>query len=241
MKSEIQATQSRLMGLLEFNRIREKLVKPNQQAWLAYTQHEFVEQMASANLAKPSFQHYLQQDYLFLKQYARAYALAIYKSDGIEQMLPNLKCLTGLIEFEIQLHIKYCSEWHITQEALDAIDEDVATVAYTRFVLDTGQAGDLIDLLVALAPCALGYAQIGFRLNQSNETQRQNNPYLEWIETYASDEFIESALSQMNQLEALLDDIPLDSPRWQKLSRIFATATRMEAAFWQQGLVSNEG
>lgn len=231
---------SELMQLSSLNIIKEKLVLPNESAWSAYTQHDFVTHLGSGSLEGKAFQHYLQQDYLFLKQYARAYALAVYKSDNIADMLPNLACLTGLIEHEIQLHINYCQEWNVPTETLDELDEGVATVAYTRFVLDTGQAGDLLDLLVALAPCALGYAQIGISLDNAATTKKDENPYLAWIETYASAEFIESALAQMTHLERLLKEIPDSSPRWVKLSRIFATATRMEAAFWQQGLNFDE-
>ena len=239
--SDENMISEKLMSLKGLNRINEMLVVPNKKDWLAYTQHNFVNQLASGDLTKTAFQHYLQQDYLFLKQYARAYALAIYKSDSIEDMLPNLACLTGLIEQEIQLHINCCKEWGLEEQALNELEEGVATVAYTRFVLDVGQAGDLTDLLVALAPCALGYAQIGFSLDHDTKTLKHGNPYLEWIETYASNEFIESALAQMAHLESLLQNIPADSARWTKLSRIFATATRMEAAFWQQGLDVNEG
>jgi len=235
-----QNNENQLMQLSGFNTIKSKLLEPNQAAWNDYTQHEFVAGLANGSLSTQSFRHYLQQDYLFLKQYARAYALAVYKSDSIADMLPNLACLTGLIENEIQLHINYCRDWDIRVQQLDELDEGVATVAYTRFVLDTGQAGDLTDLLVALAPCALGYAQIGFSLNQDVNTLKQGNPYLDWIETYASDEFIQSAIAQMAHLERLLAQLPDDSPRWAKLSRIFSTATRMEAAFWQQGLDNNE-
>jgi len=233
--------EAKLMQLSAFDAIKTKLVKPNQTAWNDYTQHEFVAKLANGSLDSQSFRHYLQQDYLFLKQYARAYALAVYKSDSIADMLPNLACLTGLIENEIQLHINYCRDWDIRVQQLDELEEGVATVAYTRFVLDTGQAGDLTDLLVALAPCALGYAQIGFSLNQDVNTLKKGNPYLDWIETYASEEFIQSAIAQMAHLERLLAQLPDDSPRWAKLSRIFSTATRMEAAFWQQGLDVNEG
>lgn len=239
--SERNNYHNTLMSLSELTFLRDKLVQPNEAVWRQYTEHDFVANLASSHLKSSAFQHYLQQDYLFLKQYARAYALAIYKSDSLEDMSPNLACLTGLIEHEIQLHINYCKEWDITPIQLDELDEGVATVAYTRFVLDTGQSGDLIDLLVALAPCALGYAQIGYRLNADEKTQTMNNPYLPWIETYASEEFIDSALSQMAHLESLLKQLPEDSPRWTKLNRIFATATRMEAAFWQQGLDVNEG
>ncbi len=57
----------------------QDLINACQQEWLAYTEHDFVKQLAVGTLAQQAYLHYLKQDFLFLKQYARAYALAIYK------------------------------------------------------------------------------------------------------------------------------------------------------------------
>jgi len=45
--------------------------------WQAYTRHRFLRELATGMLPKAAFQHYLQQDYLFLIHFARAYALAV--------------------------------------------------------------------------------------------------------------------------------------------------------------------
>ena len=42
--------------------------------------------------------------------------------------------------------------------------EKTQTIAYTCFVLEAGNAGDLLDLYVALVPCMIGYGEIGARL-----------------------------------------------------------------------------
>jgi len=42
--------------------------------------------------------------------------------------------------------------------------EAMETMAYTRFVLERGLAGDLLDSQVALAPCLVGYGESGERL-----------------------------------------------------------------------------
>jgi len=225
--------------MTRYNLIQKQLVEPNVIAWQDYTHHQFVEELAKGILPKSSFQHYLQQDYLFLKHYARAYALAIYKSDSIAEMAPSFSCLQGLIGSELKLHLDYCQQWGVDAQAIEALEEGVATVAYTRFVIDTGLAGDLLDLLVALAPCALGYAEIGTRLYSAASSVQNENPYWPWVEAYAGDEFIFSVNSQLSFLEKKLNQIPLDSPRWAKLQRIFCTATKMEFAFWQQGLTFN--
>ena len=64
--------------------------------------------------------------------------------------------------------------------------EHPANVAYTRFVLDAGMAGDALDLAVALAPCTVGYGDIGRALAAAPATVRgAANPYEDWIATYS--------------------------------------------------------
>jgi hypothetical protein len=45
--------------------------------WRAYTEHPFTTGMADGALTESAFRHYLVQDYLFLIEFARAYALAV--------------------------------------------------------------------------------------------------------------------------------------------------------------------
>ena len=56
----------------------EDLRKSCQTEWRDYIEHSFVKQLGDASLAPEAFQHYLKQDYLFLIQFARAFALAAY-------------------------------------------------------------------------------------------------------------------------------------------------------------------
>lgn len=54
--------------------------------WAAYVDHTFVQQMGRGTLPVASFRHYLVQDYLFLIHFARAYALAVYKGQSLDDM-----------------------------------------------------------------------------------------------------------------------------------------------------------
>lgn len=51
--------------------------------WSAFVDHPFVRGIADGTLPVESFVYYLKQDYLYLQHYARAAALAAYKSKGI--------------------------------------------------------------------------------------------------------------------------------------------------------------
>ncbi|MFC5078503.1 Thiaminase-2 [Vibrio thalassae] len=214
----------------------QDLISACQQEWLAYTEHDFVKQLAAGTLDQQAYLHYLKQDFLFLKQYARAYALAIYKAKTLTQMREAVPSVEALLNSEISHHVTYCHQWGITEADMEAEIEDFGTVAYTRYVLDAGMTGELVDLYAALAPCAIGYAVIGDNLLKSADTMLEGNPYRSWIELYGSEEFQSGVQTSIKRLDALLKDIDPQSQRAKELVHVFKTATRMEIAFWQQGL-----
>lgn len=119
--------------------------------WQAYTWHPFVQGIASGSLPMPAFRRYLVQDYLFLVQFVRANALAAYKAESLAAFREKAGAIGALLH-EMTLHVGYCAEWGIPETEILAEPEAPETVAYTRWVLDRGMAGDILDLEVALAP-----------------------------------------------------------------------------------------
>jgi thiaminase/transcriptional activator TenA len=208
--------------------------------WAAYTNHSFVRALAAGTLEIEAFRFYLAQDYLFLKHFARAYALAVYKSETLSDMRAAAATLDGLLNHEMLLHVDLAAGWGIDAKALEATVEHPANMAYTRFVLERGLAGDLLDLLVALAPCVVGYGEIGSRLLADSSATLATNPYRSWIETYGGVEYQEIAAAAVAQIERVsgdrLGDRPTANPRWATIQETFAAATRLEAGFWQMGL-----
>lgn len=209
--------------------------------WEAYTRHDFVGQLAKGELPEACFRHYLKQDYLFLKHFARAWALAVVKSHSLEDMRACAATVSGLINEEMQLHVGYCAEWGIGEAELQAVPEAPANMLYTRYVLDVGQSGDLLELLTALAPCFLGYAEIGAWIAADPETRLEGSPYRAWIEMYSGTDFQEAARSSQQQLDRLagrrgLAGNPRASTRWPSLARIFTTAVKLEIGFWDMAL-----
>jgi thiaminase/transcriptional activator TenA len=204
-------------------------------AWTAYTRHEFVLRLASGDLAEAAFRRYLVQDYLFLLHFARAWGLAVYKSDTLAEMRRAQRLVAATLDVEIGLHIDYCRGWGLSEAAMNAEPEALETVAYTRFVLDRGLAGDRLDLEVALAPCVVGYAEIAAERLADPTTRRNHNPYREWLDMYAGDEY--QALAR--EAAAALDDqfaVRGGEGRLPALAANFTAAARLEADFWQMGL-----
>lgn len=204
--------------------------------WSNYTRHRFVQGLGDGTLPRAAFLHYLKQDYVFLIHFSRAWALAVTKADTVEEMRLAAGTVNGLINEEIALHIKTCAEAGIDEATLFATQERQENLAYTRYVLDAGHSGDLLDLLAALAPCVMGYGEIGAYL----ATSKSSDTYAEWIGTYAGDEYQQVC----RDVGALIDGAvarrlgndAAKTPRWAALQARFNMATALEVGFWDMGL-----
>ncbi|MEP2706447.1 MAG: thiaminase II [Roseibium sp.] len=202
--------------------------------WSSYVDHSFVDQLGKGSLPLDCFKHYLVQDYLFLIQFARAYALGIYKSPSVTDMRQSLEGVKAILDVELDLHLELCGSWGMSREEIEHAPEDTPTMAYTRFVLDAGMAGDLLDLQAALAPCIIGYAEIGRALSDKG-CASDDNPYKRWIDEYASGMYQELAVGFGNWMDQTAD-LYLTEARYPRVQSLFEKASRLEADFWQMGL-----
>ena len=202
--------------------------------WRAYIEHPFTDALADGSLAEAAFRHYLVQDYLFLIEFARAYALAVYKSPELADMREAAAGLSAILDVEMNLHVKFCAGWGLSASDLEQTPPAVEMLAYTRYVLDAGMRGDLLALKVALAPCVIGYAEIATRLASRPDAHALTNPYRAWIAEYAGAPYQEVAAKARAHLDDLADRYATPA-REAELIAIFKEATRLEAAFWEMG------
>ncbi|UOA32177.1 Aminopyrimidine aminohydrolase [Sulfitobacter sp. DSM 110093] len=204
------------------------------QDWQRYTRHIFVEGLRDGTLPQASYLHYLRQDYVFLIHFARAWALAAAKAETLDEMATASATVHALVHVEMPLHVETCAAHGIDRVTLEATAEAPGNLAYTRYVLEAGYSGDFLDLMAALAPCVLGYGEIGLHLKGST------GPYADWCAVYGGEEY--QALCR--DVGALIDGA-LErrlGPDWQSLPRAttlqsrFDTATRLEVGFWNMAL-----
>jgi thiaminase/transcriptional activator TenA len=214
-----------------------RLVDAAGDVWPAYTRHEFVLRLARGDLPEAAFRRYLVQDYLFLLHFARAWGLAVYKSDTLAEMRRAQSLVAATLDVEIGLHIDYCRGWGFSEAAMNAEPEALETVAYTRFVLDRGLAGDRLDLEIALAPCVIGYAEIAAERMADPTTRHDKNPYRDWLLMYAGDEYRQLARDAAAALDEQFARRGGEG-RLPALAATFTTAARLEADFWQMGLAA---
>ncbi|GAB6967906.1 thiaminase II [Komagataeibacter kakiaceti JCM 25156] len=199
--------------------------------WREFVHHPFVRRVGDGTLAPAAFRNFLIQDYLYLIQYARACALAVHKSDTVAGMRHAAQLLSGILDTELSMHVAYCAGWGIDEAALEQAQESLELLAYSRFILDRAQTGDLLDLLVTMAPCLIGYAELGARLHADPATKREGNPYWSWIALYGGEDYtalVEEGIHRLDQVGAACGA----QARYPVLLGEFATSVRLETAFW---------
>lgn len=206
--------------------LSETLWHENADLARATLEHRFVRGIAEGDLPLESFQDYVAQDAFFLESFARAYALALAHSPDPEGLHDFAELLTGVLE-ELELHSGYADRWNVD---LSGVAPGEATLAYTQFLLATSALGSVGETCAAMTPCMRLYAFLGQSL--AEEGYEKDNPYAEWIETYADPEFETLA----STLEGLLDRYAEDVPA---VRNAYRRAMALELGFFEAN--SGEG
>ena len=197
--------------------------------WEGWHKHPFVRGIGDGSLDIAKFKFWIKQDYLYLKDYGRVFALGAAKAQDLETMSVFAKLLDGTLNTEMGLHRKYASGFGISEDELENEVAAPATQAYRDFLMARSYGGDLAELLAALLPCTWGFWEIGTRLKENGDTS-SDNPYGDWIEMYSSQEFTEFYHWCRDLTERLSCDCPTEKK--QLLEEIFITSSRYEYIFW---------
>ncbi|MDE0314761.1 MAG: thiaminase II [Candidatus Poribacteria bacterium] len=204
--------------------------------WEADLKHPFVRGMADGTLPTEKFKFYLIQDYLFLLDYSRVFAYGTIKAHDEATMALFAKLLDETLNTEMDLHRGYCEKFGISPAEMEAAPMAPTTHAYTRHMLHVAQIGTLADVIAGVLPCQWGYAEIGTTLAEQGGSPEPL--YQEWIDMYASPEFL--ALGEW--LRNLLNDITTDSSSAEKerLHKNFLLSSRYEYLFWEMAWTQQE-
>ncbi len=202
--------------------------------WRKFIHHPFVKALGKGILPAEAFKKFLIQDYLYLLDYSRVEALAIYKSNHLQEMKYFLSLLKGLIEIELPLHLTYCKKWGIDIRVIEKEPKSIELIAYSQYLLTKAMQGDLLDIVIILLPCLAGYGDIGFNLLHIDHVNLDNHPYSSWLEVYSGNKYYH--LIEQNLL--FLDQISKPygfEQRYPILLQKFREVVQLETSFWNIG------
>ncbi len=197
--------------------------------WRRELDHPFVRGLGDGTLPVDLFQFYLEQDYLFLIEYCRVFALAAAKARDLPTMNLFARLLNDTLKVEMQVHRDYCKRLGLEEPVLESARPAPITHAYTRHLLTAAYAGTITNIIAAVLPCQLGYMEIAAVL--AREGGGGNSFYAEWIATYTSGEFTEGAQRLVELLDKLTEALPAREAEY--LEDLFLTSSRYEYLFWE--------
>lgn len=198
--------------------------------WEKYLEHDFLKDMGQGTLCKEKFKNYLIQDYLYLKEYAKVYAMALVKCENISQMKFCQNSINGILEDESATHIWYLKNFGEKIEDLESYKIQQENENYTSYMKSIALTGDLIDTMVSVLACAWSYYYIAKNLKEIYIENLEDNFYKSWIESYSCEGYEQVAKKSIDFVNTLCNNI--DENKKEKLKDIFIKASIYEMEFW---------
>lgn len=207
-------------------RLREKITP----LWEAYLKHPFVVGIGKGTLDKEKFSHYLKQDYIYLIEYSRLFALGSAKADSLETMTIFADLLHGTLNFEMDLHRAYAEKFGISKKELEATKPSATMTAYTSYMLSQAQLGGVENTIAAVLACAWSYNFIGKTL-ATWPGALDHKFYGDWVKTYSSPEFSQITENCITLIDKITQGLP--EKKLQELETIFIKTSYFEYMFWE--------
>lgn len=209
-------------------------VKP---VWETYLNHPFLTGLADASLSKEKFKYYMLQDYLYLYQYAKVFALGAVKTEDHDLMRFFSNLMDTTLNGEMLIHKAYMKRLDITPEDIKKARQALPNNAYTSYMLKIAYEGDALDILIAVLACSWSYAYIGTKIAENPESL--HHPfYGEWVDGYSCEAYVSANNSLIERINSLGDNI--SETRFNRLKEIFVNCSRFEAMFWDMAWLGGD-
>lgn len=208
----------------------ERLLSATTEIWKEYNRHPFVLGIQNGTLDKDRFRYYMIQDYLYLEDYARVFAVGVAKAKSLE--IANLFAkYINVMNGEMDVHQGYFAKMNITQEEIDSAQRSLDNLSYTSYMLRVAYEEGEAEILAAILACAYSYEIIAGNIVKNNPSSLNDEFYGDWIKGYTSAAYTEENVILLDTLNILTENYT--EKQIQHLADIFIACSRYELAFWE--------
>jgi thiaminase/transcriptional activator TenA len=190
--------------------------------------HPTVRGIADGTLDEDRFRAWLAQDYLFLLDYVRLFALAAARAPDAATLGRLVDLAHSTFHEELSLHRAYAARFGLGEADLEGTAKSRTCAAYTDFLLGTAALGSFAEMVAALLPCMWGYSELGRAI--AGRGLPDEPRYRQWVQTYADPGFAELAAWCADLLDRAAEG--LGEAGLAACERVFLTGLEHELAFW---------
>ena len=197
--------------------------------WAQCLNHPFVTGLGDGSLPVEKFRYFMLQDYLYLFDYARVFALGVVKARDPELMRSFAASVESILNGEMKIHRAYMQRLGITEAQVFAVQPALDNLSYTHYMLSVANAGTPVEIVASILACSWSYAEIGQALAKLPGAL-EHPFYGEWVQSYAGEEYAamnQGLIDLMNKLAENVSDEQLEH-----LKEIFVNCSRYELGFW---------
>lgn len=181
----------------------ERLLSATADIWAAYNAHPFVMGIQDGTLARDKFKYYILQDYLYLEEYAKVFAIGIAKAKSLDTMRLFSRQVNFLTEGEMNIHRGYMGAFTVSQEELSATPRALDNLSYTSYMLRVAYEEGEAEILAAILSCAYSYEVIAKTILKNNPRAAEHPFYGNWVKGYAGSDFCDGNVVLLDTLNFL--------------------------------------
>ncbi len=207
----------------------EELYESVKDIWESYYEHPFVKGIGEGTLEVDKFKFYMIQDYIYLLDYAKVYALGVVKADTEEVMQGFSSMVNAILNGEMSIHRSYMKRLGITSEEIKASKASITNLSYTHYMLAVSHNGTLKELAVSLLACMWSYMEIGKNLSKIPGST-EHEFYGEWVRGYISEGYKKDTYWIIDLVDELSKN--MDNHQKERLKDIFINTSKYEYMFW---------
>lgn len=197
--------------------------------WKACLEHPFVQGIGDGTLDVEKFRYFMLQDYLYLFDYARVFALGVVKAREPELMRTFARNVDAILGGEMKIHRAYMARLGIAEEQVFSVQPALDNLSYTHYMLAAAEAGGPMEIVAAILACSWSYAEIGQALDRI--TGAAEHPfYGEWVRGYASEDYAQTNEALIELMDQLAEGCT--EAQAARLVEIFVNCSRYELGFW---------
>ena len=209
--------------------VSEALHEAAAPVWAQCLAHPFVTGLGDGSLPVEKFQYFMLQDYLYLFDYARVFALGVVKARDPELMRSFAASVESILNGEMKIHRAYMARLGISEAQVFAVQPALDNLSYTHYMLSVANAGTPVEIVASILACSWSYAEIGQELAKLPGAL-EHPFYGEWVQSYAGKEYADmnqGLIDLMNHMAENVSDEQLEH-----LKEIFVNCSRYELGFW---------
>ena len=208
----------------------DKLLAAASEIWKAYNEHPFVLGIQNGTLDKEKFRYYMIQDYLYLEDYAKTFAIGVAKAKSLK--IANLFAkYISVMNGELNVHDGYLARLGVTQEEINSTPRSLDNLSYTSYMLRVAYEEGEVETLTAILSCAYSYEIIAKKIVENNPASVNDEFYGDWVKGYISEGYAVDNAVLLEELNRLTENYTEKQLR--HLVDIFVTCSRYELAFWE--------